>query len=187
MKVCSDDVRIEDVMWSSKENVYKVYFKSKKEMVDKEKVNILFEYVGVNGIRKEYRNNNDNMYVNTLLWKIKHQNYMNNINETLNIKLILNVNTTFNETAITSSIQHNNTAIITSNNINIKTIIITYNPIIFSSKEVIVYYTEFPFYFSFCSTRTLNLYVIIFTCLFLLCLIYIIHFIFSSILIDKLS
>ena len=190
MKVYSDDVRIEDVVWSSKENVYKVYFKNKKEMVDKEKVyyvNIVFEYVVVNGIRKEYRSNKDNMYINTLLWKIKHQNYMNNINETLNIKLILNVNTTFNETAITSSIQHNNTSILTSNNISTKTIIITYNPVALLSKDVIIYYIEFPFYFSSCSIQTLNLYVIIFTFLFLLCLIYIIHFIFSSILIDKLN
>lgn len=187
MKVYSDDVRIDGVIWSSEDNVYEVYFKNKK--VDY--VNVVFEYIVVNGIRKEYRNNNnnkdDNMYVNTLVWKTKHQNYFN-INETLNIKLILNVNTTFNETAIISSIQHNNTSIIThNNNINTKTIIITYNSIILPSTDIIIYYTEFPFYFSSCSIQTLNIYVIIFTFLFLLCLIYIIHFILSSILIDKLS
>jgi hypothetical protein len=186
MKVYSDDVRIDGVIWSSEDNVYEVYFKNKK--VDY--INVVFEYIVVNGIRKEYRNNNkkdDNMYVNTLVWKTKHQNYFN-INETLNIKLILNVNTTFNETAIISSIQHNNTSIIThNNNINTKTIIITYNSIILPSTDIIIYYTEFPFYFSSCSIQILNIYVIIFTFLFLLCLIYIIHFILSSILIDKLS
>jgi hypothetical protein len=187
MKVYSDDVRIEGVVWSSEDNVYEVYFKNKK--VDY--INVVFEYIVVNGIRKEYRNNNnkkyDNMYVNTLVWKTKHQNYFN-INETLNIKLILNVNTMFNETAIISSIQHNNTSIIThNNNINTKTIIITYNSIILFPTDIIIYYTEFPFYFSSCSIQTLNIYVIIFTFLFLLCLIYIIHFILSSILIDKLS
>jgi hypothetical protein len=186
MKVYSDDVKIEGVVWSSEDNVYEVYFKNKK--VDY--INVVFEYIVVNGIRKEYRNNNkkdDNMYVNTLVWKTKHQNYFN-INETLNLKLILNVNTTFNDTAIISSIQHNDISIIThNNNINIKTIIITYNPITLLPTDIIIYYIEFPFYFSSCSIQTLNIYVIIFTFLFLLCLIYIIHFILSSILIDKLS
>ena len=186
MKVYSDDVKIEGVVWSSEDNVYEVYFKNKK--VDY--VNVVFEYAVVNGIRKEYRNNNkkdDNMYVNTLVWKTKHQNYFN-INETLNLKLILNVNTTFHDTTIISSIQHNDTSIIThNNNINIKTIIITYNPITLLPTDIIIYYIEFPFYFSSCSIQTLNIYVIIFSFLFLLCLIYIIHFILSSILIDKLS
>lgn len=191
MKVYSDDVRIEGVVRSSKdENVYEVYIKYDKEMADEEKVcyvDIVFEYVVVNGIRKEYRSNSkDDTYVNSLLWKIKHQNYLN-VNETLHIELILSVNTTFNETVVTSSIQRNNTSIITTNNINTKTIIFTYNPIILPPKGVIVYYTEFPFYFSSCSIQALSPYAIIFTFLFLLCLMYLIHFILSSILIGKRS
>ena len=187
MKVYSDDVSIEGVVWSSEDDVYEVYFKNKNKKEKVDYVNVVFEYVVVNGIRKEYRHKkDDNVYVNTLVWKTKHQNYVN-INETLNIKLILNVNTTFNETAILSSLQPNNTSIITNNNINTKTIIITYNPITLLSTDIIIYYIEFPFYFSSCSIQTLNSYVIIFTFLFLLCLIYIIHFILSSILIDKLS